>query len=125
MKVLFVGMVVAAITGCGKGESGDDQEWQQFVSRYADNYCDLRHQCDANFDNEFGNEDQCKKEVLTNENKGRQCRKDQDCEFDPDEGSFCLSAAAEVDCAGWRGGELESKCADIWSCDMPYEACED
>lgn len=123
MKTLFLGMTAAVLAGCSKGETNDDREWQQYVSQYAESYCDLRAQCDINFAAEFGDEDQCKKSVLTNENKSRECRMQNGCEFDPDEASFCLSAAADISCQEWLDGVLDEKCSDTWSCSGAYQPC--
>ena len=117
MKGIFFGSTLMVVAGCTKGKSGDDKEWQQYVSRYAHTYCDLRYFCDINFEEEFGDQEQCKKEVLTNENKGRERRVENGCEFDADEASFCLSSAEEISCEDWLAGELEAQCASVWSCD--------
>jgi hypothetical protein len=117
MKVVFLGSVLIACSGCTKDPSDDSKEWDQYVARYADAYCELRAVCDLNFEDEFGDADQCKKEVLTNENKGRERRKEAGCEFDPEEGNFCVSATAEILCESWLAGGLEDKCSSVWSCD--------
>ena len=117
MKGVFFGFVLVAFSGCSEGKTGDDKEWQQYVTRYSHTYCDLRYYCDTSFEEEFGDQDQCKKEVLINENKGRERRIENGCEFDPDEASFCLSAAADISCEDWLAGVLETQCASVWSCD--------
>jgi len=117
MKSAVLWSMMFGCFGCSKGESGDDKQWQQYVTRYSHTYCDLRYHCDTNFDDEFGDEEQCKKEVLINENKGRERRLENGCEFDSDEASFCLSAAAEISCEDWLAGTLETQCSAVWSCD--------
>ena len=117
MKMIVLASVLFAVSGCSKEEGNDDKQWQNYVSRYSHTYCDLRFHCDTNFEEEFGSEEQCKKEVLTNENKGRERRLENGCEFDPGEADFCLSAASEISCEDWLAGQLEIQCAAVWSCD--------
>ena len=106
------------LAGCKSNAEGDDGEWQQFLSRYAHIYCDLRSVCDVNFESEFGDQEQCRREVLTNENKGRERRQDNGCTFQPDKGDECLDSATVMSCGEWQNGGLDRVCGgELWSCD--------
>ena len=106
------------LTGCKTPAQGDDAEWQQFLSRYAHVYCDLRSVCDVNFDSEFGEQEQCRKEVLVNENKGRERRQDNGCSFQSDMADGCVDAATVMSCDEWKEGGLDGVCGgSLWSCE--------
>ncbi len=105
-------------SACKKDDGAGDKVWQNFVSQYAHIYCDLRSSCDVDFETEFGDQEQCRKEVLTNENKGRERRKENGCEFDAKEGDFCIDAATLMSCQDWLDGGLDESCGGtLWSCD--------
>ena len=106
------------LTGCKSNASDDDGKWQQFLSRYAHVYCELRSVCDVNFNVEFGDQEQCRKEVLTNENKGRERREENGCSFEAEMGDECLEAATVMSCDEWMNGGLDGVCGgSLWSCD--------
>jgi len=106
------------LVGCKTKAKGNDAEWQQFLARYAHVYCDLRAACDVNFDSEFGDQEQCRKEVLVNENKGRERRQDNGCSFQPDMADECLDLATVMSCDEWLDGGLDGVCGgSLWSCD--------
>ena len=102
-----------------KGKESQDSAWNDFLPRYAHIYCDLRSACDVGFESEFGDQEQCRKEVMTNENKGRENLLDQrDCSFDVDQGEFCIDTATVIACEEWLNDELSAVCGgELWDCD--------
>ena len=66
--------VLSILSSCKKDEQEGDQAWRSFVAQYAHVYCDIRASCDNDFQAEFGDQEQCRKAVLTNENKGSERR---------------------------------------------------
>lgn len=117
IRFVIYGFVFVA-AGCKKDEPSGDKAWQNFASQYAHIYCDLRASCDIDFETEFGDQETCRQEVLTNENKGRERRKENGCEFDAEEGDFCIEAATLMSCDDWLAGGLDESCGgSLWSCD--------
>ena len=111
-------VTVFLLGGCKTSAADKDDAWDGFVVQYAEYYCDLREDCDpALFVEEFDNDaEACKKSVLTNENKGRQEKIDEGCDFDDGKADECIEAAATLTCQGWVDGELEATCDRIWEC---------
>lgn len=118
-KQALIGIAFSLLVGCGTGQSDDDAAWGQFLTQYAELYCDLREDCNpAQFDNEFeGDEEACKKSVVINENKSRNKKLERECTFDEDQASQCLSATQEMSCTEWDEGLEEEVCNPVWSCD--------
>jgi hypothetical protein len=118
-KRIYVLAVMVGLGGCGDGATGDDEAWGQFVTQYAELYCDLREDCNPSlFESEFGgDEEQCKKAVVINENKARQKKLERDCEFDSDQASKCLGDTQQMSCTDWDNGTLEEVCNPVWQCD--------
>ena len=114
LKVGFLTMMA----GCATGESDEDAEWGQFVTQYAELYCDLREDCNpAQFDNEFGgDEETCKKAVVLNENKARNKKLERECSFEEDQASQCLTATQNMSCTEWDDGMLDEVCNPVWAC---------
>ena len=53
VRSLFLALIVG-MCGCGTGSTGDDEAWAQFVTQYAELYCDLREDCNPSlFESEF------------------------------------------------------------------------
>ena len=104
--------------GCKSEDPPADEEWQNFVSQYAHTYCDLRAQCDNEFDSEFGDQEQCRKEVLTNKNKRQERRSEDGCAFDARGGRDCVDALTVMTCQEWLDGGHETVCrGSLWSCE--------
>ncbi len=118
-KCIFVLTLMGSLGGCGEGTTGDDAAWGQFVTQYAELYCDLREDCNPSlFESEFeGDEEQCKKSVVTNENKARQKKLERDCEFDDAQASKCLGDTQQMSCTDWDAGLLNEVCNPVWQCD--------
>jgi len=111
-------VLLVTLAGCKSEEPPSDKEWQNHVSQYAHIYCDLRSTCDNDFDDEFGDQEQCRKEVLINENKGRELRVENDCEFKAKESRECLDTLTVMSCQEWLDGDLDAACGrNLWSCD--------
>jgi hypothetical protein len=126
MKAVFLGSVMVVSFGCTKEPENDDKKWQSYVTQYADAQCSLRDACDLNFESTFGGREHCIEVILDQENKRRECRKQNDCEFDPEEGEFCVTAIQELECDEWLAGELDDKCESVWSgCTYPLECTVD
>ena len=95
-------------TCSGLGGSVSDDE-QEFSSRYAESYCDLRNQC-------LGDDpDACKAAVMEEQLELA-------CECTLNDFDDCLEAASYISCAEWEGGwggdssyPLQA-CDDIWRC---------
>ncbi len=118
-KRIFILTLMGAWCGCGDGATGDDEAWGQFVTKYAELYCDLREDCRPSlFESEFnGDDEQCKKAVVINENKARQKKIERECEFDSDQASKCLGDTQEMSCTEWDEGALDEVCNPVWQCD--------
>ena len=114
----MVAATVALLAGCKTGQSDADAAWGQYVTQYAELYCDLRQDCNpGQFDDEFeGEMEHCKRSVVTNENKARNKKLERECSFDEDEASECLAATEEMSCSDWQDGWHEDKCNPVWSC---------
>ena len=111
-------MVFIGCFGCKSEEPPADKEWQNFVSQYAHAYCDLRATCDNDFEAEFGDQEQCRKEVLTNENKGQERREENGCDFKVNKSEECVDALTVMTCQEWLDGGLDDVCGgSLWSCD--------
>lgn len=115
----YLGSFLLLSFGCKKVEADPDAQWNTFVSRYAESYCDLREDCDpTQFTDEFGGDEEvCKRAVVTNENKGKSKKVEDGCEFDADQGSLCLDSAQQIGCQDWVDGQLEEVCDMVWTCD--------
>ena len=118
MLVRFALMgVVSLLSSCKAEDEDGDQAWNNFVAQYAHIYCDIRSSCDIDFSTEFGDQEQCRKAVLTNENKGSERRAENGCSFKEDAASDCLDAAETMSCEAWLSGALDESCGGVlWSC---------
>ena len=118
IKRILVLALMGIVCGCGDGTTGDDEAWGQFVTKYAELYCDLREDCNPSlFEDEFsGDEEQCKKAVVTNENKARQKKLERECDFDSDQASQCLGDTQDMSCSEWNDGMLDDVCNPVWQC---------
>ena len=111
-------MIVIGLFGCKTNDPPADNGWQSFVSQYAHAYCDLRATCDNDFELEFGDEEQCRKEVLTNENKGQERRDENGCSFEAKAGSECVDSLTVMTCQEWLDGGLDNVCGGgLWPCE--------
>jgi len=101
-------------TCSGQGESVSDDE-QEFSSRYAEGYCDLRSQC-LSPDPLYEDRDACEAAVIEQQLELA-------CECTLDDGADdCVEAAQMISCAEWvqgSGGDSSyplQACDDIWRC---------
>ena len=119
MLLRFVLMgVLFSVSACKSKDDDGGEEWQEFVSQYAHVYCDIRSSCDINFEAEFGDQERCRKAVLTNENKGNERRIENGCSFKEDAADECLELAETMSCEEWLAGALDQVCGGaLWSCD--------
>ncbi len=123
ISALVLGLLLAA---CGKGDEEksdcpDDGEktpaGEQFASRYAVAYCDLRNDCyPVAFEDEFGSIDSCQKAVSKREIQ-REC---DGCSLDGDQADTCVNAAETITCEDWVDDDaLTAACDGRWDCSDP------
>ena len=116
-RFLLLG-VLSMMSSCKTDEDDGDKAWHSFVAQYAHVYCDIRSSCDNDFEAEFGGQEQCRKAVLTNENKGSERREENGCTFEKNAALDCLDAAETMICSEWLSGALDESCGSaLWSCD--------